>query len=72
MLLHNDLIKSHVDLVMLCSTTGSYERPVIGVAYGKILFHSIKAVWELIAREEWLGCRYDVSPMFDILGSTPV
>ena len=26
----------------------------------------------MIAREEWLGCRHDASPMFDILGSTPV
>ena len=34
--------------------------------------HSTEAVWEMIAREEWLGCRYDVSPMFDIPGSTPV
>ena len=22
--------------------------------------------------EEWLGCRHDTSPMFDIPGSTPV
>ena len=34
--------------------------------------HSIEAVWEMIAREEWLGCWHDVSPMFDISGSTPV
>ena len=26
----------------------------------------------MIAREEWLGCRHDASPMFDILGSTLV
>ena len=26
----------------------------------------------MIAREEWLGCWHDPSPMFDILGSTPV
>ena len=45
---------------------------MIKVAYGEILFHSTEAVWELIAREEWLGCRHDASPMFDIPGSTPV
>ena len=72
MLLHNDLMRGHVDLVMLRSTTGSYGRPVIEVTYGEILFHSIEVVWELIAREEWLGCRHDASPMFDIPGSTPV
>ena len=37
-LLLNDLIKSHVDLVMLRSTTGSYERPTLEVAYGETLF----------------------------------
>ena len=51
-LLHNDLMKDHVDLVMLRSTTGSYGRPVIEVTYEEILFHSTEAVWELIAREE--------------------
>ena len=71
-LLHNDLMKGHVDLVMLRNTMGSYGRPVIEVAYGEILFHSTEAVWELIAREEWLGCRHDTSPMFDIPGSTPI
>ena len=43
MLLHNDLMRGHVDLVMLRSTTGSYGRPVIEVAYGEILFHSTEA-----------------------------
>ena len=43
-LLHNDLMRGHVDLVMLCSTTGSYERLVIEVAYGEILFHATEAV----------------------------
>ena len=37
MLLHNDLIKGHVDLVMLRSTTGPYGRPMLEVAYGEIL-----------------------------------
>ena len=55
MLLHNDLIKGHVDLVMLRSTMGSYGRPVIEVAYGETLFHSTEAIWEMKAREEWLG-----------------
>ena len=72
MLLHNDLMRGHVDLVMLCSTTDSYRRPVIEVAYGEILFHSIEAVWELIAREEWLGCWHDASPMLDIPRSKSV
>ena len=26
----------------------------------------------MIAREEWLECQHDASPMFDILGSIPV
>ena len=34
--------------------------------------HSIEAVWEMLAREEWLGCWHDISLMFDIPGSTPV
>ena len=72
MLLHNDLMRGHMDLVMLRSTTISYGRPVIEVAYGEILFHSTEVVWELVAREEWLGCRHDASPMFNIPGSTPV
>ena len=37
MLLHNELMRGHVDLVMLRSTTGSYGRPVIKVAYGKMI-----------------------------------
>ena len=36
-LLHNDLIKGHVDLVMLRSTTGPYGRLMLEVAYRKIL-----------------------------------
>ena len=61
MLLHNDLMRDHVDLVMLCSTTDSYGRLVIAVAYGEIL-----------AQNEWLGGRHDASPMFDIPGLTLV
>ena len=57
---------------MLRSTKGSYGRPVIEVAYGETLFHSTEAVWEMIAQEEWLGCRHDISPMLDIPRATPV
>ena len=71
-ILYNDFIRCHEDTVMLHSTTGFYKQPMIEVTYGEILFHSTEVVWEIIAREEWLGYRYDASPMFDILGSTPV
>ena len=37
-ILHNDLMRDHVDLVMLRSTTGSYGRPVLKVAYEETLF----------------------------------
>ena len=43
---------------------------MIEVAYGETMIHSTEAVWEILAREEWLGCRHDVSPMFDIPEST--
>ena len=36
------------------------------------LFHSIEAVWEMLAQKEWLGCRHDLSLIVDIPGSTPV
>ena len=62
----------HEDTVMLRSTTSPYGRPVKEVAYGEMIFHSTEAVWEMIARKEWLGCQHDTLPMFDILGSTPV
>ena len=48
-------------MVMLRSTIGPYGQSVIEVAYK-----------EIIAREEWLGCWHDASPMFDIPGSTLV
>ena len=51
---------------------GSFGRPVIEVVYGETLIHSTEAVWEILAREEWLGCRHDASLMFDIPESTPV
>ena len=61
-------------MVILCSTTGLYGRPVIEVVYGEMILslHRIEAVWEMRAREEWLGCRHDASPKFDIPRSTPV
>ena len=59
-------------IVMLRSTTGPYGQPMIEVAYEEILFHSTEVVWEIIVQEEWLGCRYDASLIFDIPGSTPV
>ena len=57
---------------MLRSTTGSYGRPVIEVAYGETMIHFTEAVCEILAREEWLRCRHDTSPMVDIPGSTSV
>ena len=39
---------------------------------GRYLFHSTEAVWEMLAWEEWLGCRHDASSMVNIPGSTPV
>ena len=69
---YNDFMRCHEDTVMLRSTTGSYRRPMIEVAYGEILFHFTEAVGEMIARKEWLGWWHDASPMFDIPGSTPM
>ena len=37
--------------VMLRSTTAPYGRPVIEVAYGKMIFHSIETVCKMIVRE---------------------
>ena len=51
---------------------GFYGRSVIEAAYREIMIHSTEAVWEMLAREEWLGCRHDTSPMVDISGSTPM
>ena len=28
---------------------------------GRCDFRSTEAIWEMIAREEWLGCRHDVA-----------
>ena len=59
-------------MMMLRSTTGSYGWRVIEVAYGETIFHSTQAVWEMVARKEWLRYRHDASPMFDLPGSKPV
>ena len=50
----------------------SYGWPVLKAVYGGTIIHSTEAVWEILAREEWLEGRHDTSPMVDILGSTPV
>ena len=54
----------------LCSIMGSYGWSVVKIVYGETIIHSTEAVWEILAREEWLGYRHDASPMFDILRST--
>ena len=38
--IYNDftMMICHKDMVVLCSTTGPYGRPVIEVTYGKIIF----------------------------------
>ena len=48
------------------------DEPVIEAAYGETMIHSTEGVAEMLAQEEWLGCRHDTSPMVDIPGSTPV
>ena len=48
------------------------DGPVTEAAYRKTMIHSTKTVWKMLARKEWLGCRQDASPMFDIPRSTPV
>ena len=65
-------MRCHEDTVMLRSTTDSYGRLVIDVAYGKTMILSTETVWEILAQKEWLGCRHAASPMFDIPKSTPV
>ena len=46
---------------------------MLEVAYGKMMIHSIEAVREILAQEEWLRYRHDASsPMVDIPKSTPV
>ena len=56
----------------LRNTTGLYERLMIDAVFGEIMIHSTEVVWETLAREEWLGCRHDTSPIIDIPRSTLV
>ena len=51
---------------------GSYGRTFLEAAYGEIMIHSIEVVWEMLAREELLGCHYETSPMVNVPESTPV
>ena len=48
------------------------DRPMIETAYGETMIHSTEVVWEMLAREEWLECRHDASPIFDLPGLTPM
>ena len=50
------LMECHEDTVMVRSITGSYGRLVLEVAYGETIIYSTEAVWEMLARKEWLGC----------------
>ena len=34
------------------------DGPMIKVAYGNTMIHTIEAVWEMLVRKEWLGCRH--------------
>ena len=45
---------------------------MLEAAYKETIIHSTEVVWKILARKEWLGCRYDTSPMIDIPGLTPV
>ena len=69
---HDYVMNFYLFTVILRSTMGPYGRPMIEVAYGEMLVSLYQGCMGVEAREEWLGCRHDVSPMFDILGSTPV
>ena len=66
------MMRYHEDTVMLRSTTGSYGRPVIEVAYGETMISLHRGCLGDISSGRVLGCRHDASPMFDIPGSTPV
>ena len=35
------------------------DGPMIEAAYGETMIDSTKTVWEILTREEWLGCRHD-------------
>ena len=66
------MMRCHEDIVILRSITSFYRRPMIDVAYGETMIHSTEAIMKMLAREEWLRCRHDASPIFDIPKSTLV
>ena len=66
------LMGYHEDTVMVRSTTDSYGRSLLEAVYEERIIHSTEAIWQILARKEWLGCWHDTSPMVDILGSTLV
>ena len=67
------MMRYHKETVMLRSTTGPYGRTCDRnrIWENDDSLHRGCCGWWL-AREEWLGCWHDASPMFDIPGSTPV
>ena len=48
------------------------DGSMIKATYKEIMIHSTEVVVEMLAREEWLGCRHDTSLMVDMPESTPV
>ena len=69
------MMRGHEDTVMLGSTTSSYERPVIEVAYGEMIFLLHRGCMGDDSSRRVVGvsrCRHNASPMFDIPGSTLV
>ena len=58
--------------VMLRSTTGPYGRPVIEVAYGEMIFSLHRGCMRDDSSRRVVRVSVYASPMFDILGSTPV
>ena len=70
MILYDDEMWGHGDGYVVLRA--SMDGPVIDAAYGETMIHSIEAVWEMLVREEWLGCRHDTLLMVDIPRSTLV
>ena len=58
-------------LVILCSTTGPYGRPITEVAYGEIVFSLYRGCMGVELGKSGWGVDM-MSPMLDIPGSTPV
>ena len=67
------MMRCHDDTVMLRSTTSLYgqtcDRGRIWENYDSL--HRGYCGW-CLAREKWLGCHHDSSPMVDIPGLTPI